>query len=364
MHKQSIIIVGPFPPPVTGLSTINERMARKLISNSINVIKLNTSPGTLKKNQKYIFKRITSIISASIFLFRYKLDKKTKLYCSVSAQKGKLFEIIFVAIARLKMMRIVLHHHSYLYICKKQLLARILFKISGKKCVHIVLSNNMDKLLKEKYKTILNTMLLSNIYFISESQNIKKHKYNDTIKTIGFLSNISFEKGIDIFLKLVTTLRNNGINIISSISGIIYDENVSSFLHSYIENDNSIKYWGSVYGKRKIDFFNNIDLLVLPSRNEAEPLVVYEAMENGIPVISYGVGCVSEQIGDNPDAGLIVDLDDNFVELTSKWIHLRIESPELYAKSCKAALDRYTNLKIASNGDFEKYYSNIIGVNE
>ena len=48
MSEHSIIIVGPFPPPVMGLSTINEKMLNKIESHGINVIKLDTSSGTIE----------------------------------------------------------------------------------------------------------------------------------------------------------------------------------------------------------------------------------------------------------------------------------------------------------------------------
>ena len=92
--EHSIIIVGPFPPPVTGLSTINEKMFNKIESHCINVIKLDTSAGIIERNLGYIFRRVKSIIIISIFLIRYKTGKKTKIYCSVSGKYGKLFLLL------------------------------------------------------------------------------------------------------------------------------------------------------------------------------------------------------------------------------------------------------------------------------
>ena len=83
-------------------------------------------------------------------------------------------------------------------------------------------------------------------------------------------------------------------------------------------------------------------------------------MRNGIPVICYGVGCIPEQIGASTKAGFIVNPEDNFVELSLHWIQSRMRFYDLYANSSKAALDRFMNLKIAANSDFEKYFSKII----
>ena len=71
-------------------------MLNKIESHGINVIKLDTSAGMIERNLGYMFRRVKSIIIISIFLIRYKSDKKTKIYCSVSGKYGKIFEIIFV----------------------------------------------------------------------------------------------------------------------------------------------------------------------------------------------------------------------------------------------------------------------------
>ena len=50
------------------------------------------------------------------YLIRYKVVNNTNVYCSVSGNLGKIFAIIFIAIARLKMMKIfVITIHFYIF---------------------------------------------------------------------------------------------------------------------------------------------------------------------------------------------------------------------------------------------------------
>ena len=71
-------------------------------SRGLNVIKLDTSSGSIVKNIGYLFRRIKSIIIVALLLIKFKGDKNNNLYCSVSGNKGKIFEIFFVLIARTK----------------------------------------------------------------------------------------------------------------------------------------------------------------------------------------------------------------------------------------------------------------------
>ena len=65
-----------------------------------------------------------------------------------------------------------------------------------------------------------------------------------------------------------------------------------------------IDYVGPRYGRDKDAFYDSIDVLVFPTQNEAEPLVVHEAIERGVPVIAYGSGAIPEII--NSDCGRVV----------------------------------------------------------
>ena len=66
MPENSILFVGPIPPPITGFSIINESLSSKFSSRGINVIKLDTSPGIIERNLGYIFRRLISIIKVLI----------------------------------------------------------------------------------------------------------------------------------------------------------------------------------------------------------------------------------------------------------------------------------------------------------
>lgn len=337
------------------MSKVNQFIEEKIIDHGIEVIKYDTSPGSINRSLKYYFKKILVIIKASLFLLKYNKASRTKLYLSVSGRYGKLSELIYVIIARLKNIQMILHHHSFLYIDKTQLIAKLLFWLSGKKSYHIVLSDNMGILLKNKYSLQNNMITISNIAFY-EIPEKSFNRSNYKIKTLGFLSNISFEKGIDTFVNLIDRLQEFGVIISADIVGPFENKLSKKYMDSVTKSNNNIKYIGPLYGDKKKDFYNKVDLFILPSLNEAEPLVIYESLMNSIPVISTSVGCVPEQIGNNSKVGISINKED-FIEKSTEWILERINFPLRYKESRIAALNQFIYLKANSNNQLDKFIS-------
>lgn len=70
-------------------------------------------------------------------------------------------------------------------------------------------------------------------------------------------------------------------------------------------------YWGKKYGADKEAFFKNTDIFVFPTYypNECFPLVLLEAMQQGLPCISTKEGGITSIIDDGK-TGLFVNRQD------------------------------------------------------
>jgi glycosyltransferase involved in cell wall biosynthesis len=70
-------------------------------------------------------------------------------------------------------------------------------------------------------------------------------------------------------------------------------------------------YWGKKYGQDKDAFFRNADIFVFPTYypNECFPLVLLEAMQQGLPCISTMEGGITSIIDDGK-TGLLVNRQD------------------------------------------------------
>ena len=96
-----------------------------------------------------------------------------------------------------------------------------------------------------------------------------------------------------------------------------------------------MNYWGRRYGGEKDVFWKDADIFVFPTyyHNECFPLVILEAMEQGLSVISTNEGGIPDII-DNGNSGYTVE-KNNSMALASA-IELLIKDPELCKSMGKA----------------------------
>lgn len=98
---------------------------------------------------------------------------------------------------------------------------------------------------------------------------------------IGTLSYLDPRKRIDILIRAFKAVDLGNAELI--IAGKGQDEHR---LRRIAENDSRIKFLGFVPEKEKADFYNSLDVFVLPSRLEGYGIPFVEAMACGVPTVS------------------------------------------------------------------------------
>ena len=112
---------------------------------------------------------------------------------------------------------------------------------------------------------------------------------------------------------------------------------------------------GWVAGEDKERLFDRAGIYCLPSKNEAMPISVMEAMAHGVPVISTCVGGVPQLIEDGVD-GFLMDVDD--VERLSGLLLKLSGSSELrcvIGLAGRAKIERKFSLRASIDGLVEIY---------
>ena len=323
-----------------GMAAVNQAILVRLEAEGWTVTKINTAPSTLSRAILARLSRLPLVLKAWWALLNPPHDgenKKGVVYLALAAGWGQFYDLITVCLSRVRGARVVIHHHSYRYLNKKYRLTRLVIRIAGRGAGHVVLCSSMREALKNCYQA-KNAMILSNqAMFPTRAVAVQHPK----LQTIGFLSNITYEKGGDIVIALAEAIRDRGWPIKLIVAGPCEDEILSSALMA-AQAEGVLQWIGAVYGIEKERFWVGIDAFVFPTRNEAEPLVVWEALATGVPVIAYNQGCIREQVA---DAGVIIPVNEDFVAKVLPILSSWLQDESCYHAASDAARQRYINIR-------------------
>jgi glycosyltransferase involved in cell wall biosynthesis len=295
-----VAFVAPLPPPVHGFSNICAAMLGLLRTKS-SVGVFDRAPG--KSSRFSWLRQLAMPFAYLVWLVR---NPDGKLYLALSGGLGQIIDWPYVLIGRLFGRRIFVHHHSFAYINAPSLLNRLLFA-SLRQQIHVVLSPHMGRELVRIYGlNPTNVRVISNAaFFGAVTQPATKQLNLETPIRLGYLSNVSIEKGIVEFFAVLTELRRLGVAYEAQVAGPIEPSAEGTF-SSLLASSSNTTYCGPVYDDAKRKFYDGLDVLLFPSDypNEAEPLVVHEAIRSETHVIACERGAIADILANG--AGLVV----------------------------------------------------------
>jgi glycosyltransferase involved in cell wall biosynthesis len=231
------------------------------------------------------------------------------LYLALSGGRGQLLDLAYVLGGKMFRQRVFIHHHSFSYINSPSRLSRCLLGLV-RNDTHVVLSRKMGALLARTYRLREDCVrVVSNAAFDVEEGGGGLTARDGMPISIGFLSNITLDKGFVEFFDILRVLERSGVRYQAYIAGPIAPE-VRSTFERLLGAASGARYEGPVYGADKERFYKRLDIFLFPTKypNEAEPLVVYEAMRHGVFVIACDRGAISEMLLNG--AGLVFAQDD------------------------------------------------------
>lgn len=344
------------PPPVHGASVINQKMVHHLENSGIAVTVLNTVPSShVRWFDGPMWKLQRALLTLKVFaqILRRAWQPPTYVYIGISGGTGLFFDCVLALAIRWLRVPVVVHHHSFSYVSKNSVFFRWFCSLLRSVSVtHVVLCSEMGEQLCARYSALIaptQVHVLSNAAFFEGGKAIPATTNPPTALRVGYISNITPEKGIRDVLALFTLGRKAGLSIEMTVAGPCADESIRTELEKMSNGQEPFTYLGAVYGERKNEFFNSLDVLVFPTRyaNEAEPLVIYEAAEQGVPTIANARGCIASMV--TRCGGWAIADDSLFVdEALSGLSELQVEA--VRAKHRQQALTGSDYLRGASRG--------------
>ncbi|MBU1567461.1 MAG: glycosyltransferase family 4 protein [Proteobacteria bacterium] len=122
---------------------------------------------------------------------------------------------------------------------------------------------------------------------------------------VGTVARLSHDKGSDLLCRVAGELRGEVELFLAGPA----DSGFSGELKKMADAPN-IHHLGPIPHSSIPDFYRFLDCFVLPSRFEAFPLTILEAMASGCAVIATRVGGIPEMIGVEDKAGLLFSVGD------------------------------------------------------
>ncbi len=134
---------------------------------------------------------------------------------------------------------------------------------------------------------------LSNIILIDQSTVEEKSLINLPVEvnsplTYGYLGRLAMEKGIQ---EVIDAFKNKNRRLIIAGTGSYLKE-----VQKFTEANSCVQFLGELKAEELRYFFNKIDVLVIPSYEEAGPLVGVEAMAAGKIILSTRVGAMEDRL--------------------------------------------------------------------
>lgn len=343
--KRRILFLLHFPPPVHGSSVIGQFIKNsQMINESFDCryINLGTSKSIEeigKKKINKIFRYLSIIWQAlkQLIIFRPCL-----CYIAVTV-KGSAFykDSLIVILNKLFRVRVIFHFHN------KGVSSRQHLFIDN--FLYYAVFKNTDVILLSKYlySDIKKYLPENRVHFCPNGipENVQRSKFQvegtETVQIL-FLSNLIESKGVFVLLEACKILQNKYLKFHCTFVGGVGDvsEQQFDFKVHQLGIETCVSYVGEKYGEEKESELLKADIFAFPTyyHNECFPLVILEAMQHHLPIVSTYEGGIPDIVEDNISGFVVKQMDVNNL---AKKIEILIKNPALRKKMGEAGFERY-----------------------
>ena len=293
-----IVFYGEKPSTLTNGISLSNQLMYGILNNKQKVIWIE------EFGSRNLLKEFISILMIfKIIIFNNKIKYFYLVLPTSTLGLLRIYLIFFFSLKINKNLKFLFHIHR----------SDLIKKNENKRLKYIILNLFQKKIhalksifvISDKLKDDLKIFFKNKIRIIVKKNNFLPHfrlnPINDfsskkKIKLI-YLSNISKNKGISDLCNKLSKKK-----YASSFDLDIFGKTIDNYSKNFFKNRKfeNITLKGFLKNsQKKFDILRQYDALILPSKNEGDPICILEAMSLGLPVLCYDVGYISETLGEN-----------------------------------------------------------------
>lgn len=352
--NKRILFIIKVPPPIHGSTVMNsyvwksEFISESFISEYFPISLSDDMEDVGKTSVRKFIKYIKYLFELPRVLNRFKPEL---VYFAVSPYGGAFVkDFLLFLIIRLYNINIVFHHHGkgakdY---GQKRILFRVLYNKMYKNNEHICLAKEMVSdiapFIKDEPYIVPNGIPEE----VSEAEVVTSLKYKQNFERpveFVYLSNFIRSKGVVDFIEALRILKEKNNEFSFKLIGKPYDVTENEIVeliekYNLKENLTSI---GPAYGSDKFDRLKQSDVLIFPTYylNETFGLVLVEAMQCGLPVISTREGGIPTVVNEPTSGFLVEKRNTNDLAAKMEWFILNKNKIPEMGRKARTRFEKY-----------------------
>lgn len=340
-----ILFILHYPPPVHGSSLVGGFIREsRLINESFDYRYINlgtsTSVEEIGKNPARKVLRFLSLIwqvKSALLFFR-----PDHCYLTISSKGiGFYKDTLIVLLVRLFGIKLIYHFHNKgVQINQRRIFDNFLYRIAFKSADVILLS-------KYLYSDVQKYVPEDRVHYCPNGipdlgKEISKLniKGSGSVTEILFLSHLIESKGVFILVDALRLVKERGLSFHCSMIGGEGDVTTRQLTEG-LESAGLNRYVdvvGKKYGEEKLKAFEMADVFVHPTYNDCLPLVLLEAMQHSLPIVSTPEGAIPDVVEDGVNGFLVPQ--KNATAFADK-LEVLIKDPNLRQKMGSAGRAKY-----------------------